>query len=118
MIIQMSEKTPLSTAYLAMAMRPLLLVALVLTGHHQGIIEGQTTLGGDDGEDCCPSLMVNVKGSDLSLNGDYKLKTNRGSKPEEICINGCIYTKEGSSSSVEYCFKLDRGASADVQCQA
>ena len=107
----------LSTASLAMAMRPLLLVALVLTGHHQGIIKGQTAVGGDGGDDCCPSLTVNVKGSDISLNGDYKLKTNQGTKPEKICINGCIYTKEGSSSGVEYCFKLDSGASADVQCQ-
>ena len=74
----------------------------------------QGLVGGEDDSDCCSFLSVRVGGDNVILNGDYKLKADRGSKPEAVCINGCIYTREGSVD--EFCFKADSEAEADVQC--
>ena len=98
-----------------MGIRVILLVVVLLRGE-RGLIQGQGAVGGEGDDDCCPFITVNVGGSYANLNGDYKLIHNKESKPEEVCINGCIYTKEGSPSTKEYCFKADSLAGADVKC--
>ena len=98
-----------------MGIRVILLVAVLLRWE-RGLIRGQGAVGGEGGSDCCPFITVNVVGSYANLNGDYTLTQHKESKPEEVCINGCIYTKEGSPSTKEYCFKADSLAGADVKC--
>ena len=93
-----------------------LLLALILRGE-KGLITGQGPVGGDDLNDCCPFITVDVGGDNTHLDGDYNLKEKKVDNPEpEVCINGCIYTKDGSSSTAEYCFKTDNAAGADVKC--
>ena len=95
-------------------MRSLLALLLVL-GQDHGL--PQDVIGGDGDKDCCPLLTVNVGGVNADLDGQYKLKAMQNFKPEEPCLNGCIYTKEGALATEEYCFKLDNEAGADVQCE-
>ena len=98
-----------------MFVRVCLLVVFILNGE-QGLIRGQGPIGGEGDNDCCPFISVNVEGSNADLNGEYRLNKKSGSKPEDVCINGCIYTKEGSPSTHEYCFKADNVIWADVKC--
>ena len=98
-----------------MGVRVILLVAFILRGK-RGLISGQGPIGGDEGNDCCPFITVNVGGSHANLNGEYTLIDKAGSKPDVVCINGCIYTKDGSPSTDEYCFRVDSLAGADVKC--
>merc|ERR1712193_391757 len=63
------------------------------------------------GEECC-AVKVVENSPDSSLDGTYTLSDN-GAKREEICIDGCIYERDG----FEYCFISKPVAeSADVQC--
>ena len=98
-----------------MGIRVILLVVVLLRGE-RGLIQGQGVVGGEGDDDCCPFITVNVGGSYANLNGDYTLIQNKESKPEEVCINGCIYTKVGSPLTKAFCFKADSSAAADVKC--
>ena len=98
-----------------MGVRVILLVAFILRGE-RGLISGQGPIGGERGNDCCPFITVNVGGSNADLKGEYTFRDQERSKREEICINGCIYTKDGSPSTDEYCFRSDSLAGADVKC--
>ena len=81
-----------------MGFRVILLVAFILRGE-RGLISGQGPIGGEGGNDCCPFITVNVGGSNANLNGEYTLIDKEGTKPDIGCINGCIFTKEGSPST-------------------
>ena len=59
---------------------------------------------------CCPKMTV-VNSANPELNGEYLLQGEEEEKPEEICVDGCIYTKDGD----EYCFILTNQGS--VECQ-
>ena len=83
-----------------------------------GFTGGQDPIGGEDGSNCCPLISVQGDIQDANLVGQYSLKYKQGFKPEDVCINGCIYIKRGSSSSAEYCFRLGGQVGADVQCLA
>ena len=87
------------------------------------IVQGERGLirGGDDGSGCCPILTVKVGSYNGDLDGEYKLVDKLASTPGEVCINDCIYTKEGSPSSDEFCFmygvlSTDYVAGEDVNC--
>ena len=55
--------------------------------------------------------MTVVNSANTELNGVYLLQGEEEDKPEEICVDGCVYTKDGD----EYCFILtDQGS---VECQ-
>ena len=55
-------------------------------------------------DDCCPVKTVrDAHGEDSKLNGVYILKTKEDSKPDPLCIDGCVYMRD----SEEYCF-IDR----------
>ena len=99
-----------------MGITGILLVALILGGERI-LFRGQDTYTGEGGNDCCLSIAVILEGSYAHLAGDYQLKEDTGSKPEEVCVNGCIYTKVGSPSTDEYCFKSENDAGGDVQCK-
>merc|ERR1712193_405301 len=63
------------------------------------------------GEECC-AVKVVENSPDSSLDGTYTLSDN-GAKREEICIDGCVYERDG----LEYCFiSKPVDESADVQC--
>merc|ERR1711963_1241106 len=63
------------------------------------------------GEERCAVKIVE-NSPDSSLDGTYTLSDN-GAKREEICIDGCVYERDG----LEYCFISKPVAeSADVQC--
>ena len=52
-------------------------------------------------DECCPIKTVrDALGEDSKLNGVYILKTRMESKPDAICIDGCVYTRDNE----EYCF--------------
>ena len=61
-------------------------------------------------DDCCPIRTVrDALGEDSKLNGVYTLKTKEASKPDPICLDGCIYTRDDE----EYCF-IDKPGSTVV----
>ena len=99
-----------------MGSRIILLFSFLILRGERDLIRGQGTTSEEGVDYCCPFITVNVGGSNANLSGEYRLKVNTGSKPEEICIDGCIYTKEGSSFMKEFCFVADSGARADVKC--
>ena len=81
-------------------MRVAILVSVLL----RCSVEGQGPLGGAGGSACCPLITVSVGGP---YDGEYKLKEEKSSKPENVCVNGCVYTKEGSPATEKYCFRAD-----------
>jgi hypothetical protein len=87
-----------------------------LTDGEDTLVRRQGPIG-EDGNDCCLSIAVSVGGSYANLTGEYQLKLFIGSKPHEVCINGCIYIKDGSPSTDEYCFKYESVTGADLKCQ-
>ena len=105
-----------SEAPLAMGITGILIVALILGGERI-LFRGQDTSISESGSDCCPSISVSLGGSYANLAGDYQLKEDAGSKPEEVCVNGCIYTKVGSPSTDEYCFKSENVSGQNIQCK-
>merc|ERR1711942_148084 len=67
------------------------------------------------GQDCCPKLVV----SDMpGLDDTYTLSEKRNDKPEDICNDGCIYTRSSDpdDSEDEYCFKSEE-TSGQAECQ-
>ena len=94
----------------------ILLVSLIIGGERT-LISGQDPTLGEGGNDCCLSISVSLGGSYASLTGDYQLKKDKGSKPEEVCVNGCIYTKDESPFTEEYCFKDENVSGGDVICK-
>ena len=77
-------------------------------------IGGQGLVGGDGAESCCKFITVNVDNDDL--NGNYVYKEKKDEKPETVCINGCVYTKEGEIAGDEFCFVKDEDLTADAAC--
>merc|ERR1712179_674360 len=54
---------------------------------------------------CCPLLVVTDLGD---LDDTYTLSEDRGDKPEDICNDGCVYTRgTPDSPDDEYCFKSE-----------
>jgi hypothetical protein len=98
-----------------MGIRLILLVLVNILRGERDLIRGEETTSEEGVSYCCPFITVNVGGSNANLSGEYKLKVNTGFKPEDICIDGCIYTKKGSPFK-EYCFIDGSGAGADVKC--
>ena len=53
--------------------------------------------------------------SGSGLDGTYELKEDEKTKREEVCLDGCVYTREGQ----EYCFRSEPLAtSPDVVCES
>ena len=50
---------------------------------------------------CCETQTV-TDAEPSDLNGEYKLKVIMDEKADEICMDGCIYTKEGEDD--DFCF--------------
>ena len=98
-----------------MGITSILLVSLIMGGERI-LIRGDPTFG-ESGNDCCLFIEVSVGGSYANLTGDYQYKRDAGSKQEEVCVNGCVYTKDGLPSTREFCFKDESLAGANVQCQ-
>merc|ERR1711953_1400667 len=67
-------------------------------------------------EDCCEVRIVSNMGD---LDDVYQLKEDLGDqKPEEICFDGCIYTRVNDShTGEEYCFK-NENIGGFLECQA
>ena len=64
--------------------------------------------------DCCQTKTVrDAREQDSHLNGVYTLKTKEDSKPDPICVDGCVYVKDNK----EYCFKEQAGASPTISCE-
>ena len=52
-----------------------------------------------------------------ALDDVYTLKEDEGSKPEEICVDGCVYTRSNAShAGEEYCFK-NEDIGGVMECQ-
>ena len=100
---------------MAMDITSILLVSLIIGGERI-LIRGENPTLGESGNDCCLSIAVSVGGLYDNFTGDYQFKRKEGSKPEEVCINGCVYTKVGEPLTKEFCFKADSSAGADVKC--
>merc|ERR1711872_184061 len=63
---------------------------------------------------CCPSKRVTGMGN---LDDIYTLKDDKGVKPEDVCVDGCVYTRNDPlSPSDEYCFKNGE-TEGNVECQ-
>ena len=63
-------------------------------------------------EECCAVKVVN-NSADISLDGTYTLTAHSDEKIEDICIDGCVYQRDG----LEYCFISKPVAEgADVVC--
>merc|ERR1740131_575610 len=65
------------------------------------------------GEFCCSTQVVTGRGD---LDGTYELLESKNEKPEDICLDGCIYTKVSGSPEDKYCFKSAVG-SGESKCQ-
>merc|ERR1711915_368651 len=65
-------------------------------------------------EDCCPSITVSGLETNQDLNGEYILKTKLNSKPDEVCLNGCIYMKKDDKD--EFCFRKDEDSLISSEC--
>ena len=51
------------------------------------------------------------------LDGAYTLKEEVGEKPEDVCVDGCIYSRLNSTNvDDEYCFKRE-DSSGTLECQ-
>jgi len=62
--------------------------------------------------ECCPTILVTgMEG----LDDTYTFSEDRGSKPEPVCEDGCVYTRV-SSPEDEYCFKAEETGGL-AQCQ-
>ena len=91
--------------------QPCLLVGIIFS-----LATCQSPIVDEENIECCEYMRV----SDPSFAGVYKLNRTEATKPDELCINSCIYTKMGVNSSEnghdEFCFKAsDRGY--DTKCE-
>ena len=51
------------------------------------------------------------------LDDVYTLKVEVADKPEEICVDGCVYTRSNASNAgEEYCFK-NENTNGTLECQ-
>ena len=63
---------------------------------------------------CVKVTVVSGKGA---MDGKYVLKEYVGEKPNEVCVDGCIYFKDDNLED-EYCFKaVEEVDAAFVQCE-
>merc|ERR1711970_1580916 len=63
---------------------------------------------------CCPLLVVSNLGD---LDDTYTLSEDRGGKPEDVCNDGCVYTRDNPDRpDDEYCFKSEV-TEGEAQCQ-
>ena len=58
---------------------------------------------------------MRVPGSDLS--GRYHLVEGRPYKPHATCADGCVYTKEGSPDTDQYCMVNNNMDDGVFQCE-
>merc|ERR1719427_1928451 len=66
-------------------------------------------------QDYCQTKVVTGAPSGSGLDGTYELKEDEKTKPEEACLDGCVYTRGGE----EYCFRSEPLAtSPDVVCES
>merc|ERR1719391_1965532 len=69
-----------------------------------------------EGHSCCQFVVVeDAAGEYIDLNGDYTLKMDSSDLPDPICLDGCIYTKQGGPPEDEYCFREEATAGANVE---
>ena len=51
------------------------------------------------------------------LDGTYTFSVDKGDKPEDVCVDGCVYTRSSSDHpGAEYCFK-NMQSDGSVKCQ-
>ena len=64
--------------------------------------------------ECCPVRVISGMGD---LDDVYTLKVEVADKPEEICVDGCVYTRSNASNAgEEYCFK-NQQSEGSLVCQ-
>merc|ERR1711962_1375576 len=70
-----------------------------------------------EGHSCCQFVVVeDAAGEYIGLNGNYILKVDTaGDLPDPICLDGCVYTKQGAPTEEEYCFREETTAGASVE---
>ena len=75
---------------------------------------GQKNLSIDQGNNTC-CLFLNV--TDEGFTGIYKNVDKLKDKPEDECINGCIYIKVGGNDEDKYCFEKTTKGGFDTKCE-
>merc|ERR1719447_2721975 len=70
-----------------------------------------------EGHSCCQFVVVeDAAGEYVGLNGNYILKVDTAADlPDPICLDGCVYTKEGAPTEEEYCFREEATSGASVE---
>merc|ERR1712180_27630 len=70
-----------------------------------------------EGHSCCQFVVVeDAAGEYVGLNGNYILKVDTaGDLPDPICLDGCVYTKQGAPTEEEYCFREESTSGASVE---
>merc|ERR1711962_775735 len=70
-----------------------------------------------EGHSCCQFVVVeDAAGEYIGLNGNYILKVDTaGDLPDPICLDGCVYTRQGAPTEEEYCFREETTAGASVE---
>merc|ERR1719447_384379 len=70
-----------------------------------------------EGHSCCQFVVVeDAAGEYVGLNGNYILKVDTaGDLPDPICLDGCVYTKQGAPTEEEYCFREETTSGASVE---
>merc|ERR1711962_1484558 len=70
-----------------------------------------------EGHSCCQFVVVeDAAGEYVGLNGNYILKVDTaGDLPDPICLDGCVYTKQGAPTEEEYCFREETTSGANVE---
>ena len=43
----------------------------------------------------------------VTLGGRYSLLDRRQDRPDSVCADGCVYTKEGGPSTDQYCMVVN-----------
>merc|ERR1711962_1723338 len=70
-----------------------------------------------EGHSCCQFVVVeDAAGEYVGLNGNYILKVDTaGDLPDPICLDGCVYSKQGAPTEEEYCFREETTSGASVE---
>merc|ERR1712180_404464 len=70
-----------------------------------------------EGHSCCQFVVVeDAAGEYIGLNGNYILKVDTaGDLPDPICLDGCVYTRQGAPTEEEYCFREETTSGASVE---
>merc|ERR1719211_709109 len=75
------------------------------------ILLGLLSLAARAKGECCPVRVIS------GLGDVYTLKVEVADKPEEICVDGCVYTRSNASNAgEEYCFK-NQQSEGSLVCQ-